>query len=139
MNATLSLRFFPELTIDNTYFYFTQSDRASGNPIFTNHIFRSRWNYQATRELSLRAIVQYTELTADPRYSLLESRKNLNADMLLTYLASPGTALHLGYNNNFQNYDPTLTWTREGLLRSQSQYVRDSWQIFVKVSYLVGL
>ncbi|MFY7999977.1 MAG: DUF5916 domain-containing protein, partial [Candidatus Kapaibacteriota bacterium] len=139
MNATLSLRFFPELTIDNTYFYFTQSDRTSGNPIFTNHIFRSRWNYQATRELSLRAIVQYTELAADPRYSLLESRKNLNADMLLTYLASPGTALHLGYNNNFQNYDPALTWTREGLLRSQSQYVRDSWQVFVKVSYLLGL
>lgn len=139
MNATLSLRFFPELTIDNTYFYFTQSDRTSGNPIFTNHIFRSRWNYQATRELSFRAILQYTELTTDPRYSLLESRKNLNADILLTYLVNPGTALHLGYNNNFQNYDPTLMWTREGLLRSQSQYVRDSWQVFVKVSYLVGL
>jgi hypothetical protein len=71
--------------------------------------------------------------TADPRYSLLESSKNLNADILPTYLVNPRTALYLGYNSNFQNYDPTLTWAREGLLRSQLEYLRDSWRVFVKV------
>jgi hypothetical protein len=139
INATLSLRFFPELTIDNTYLYIGLQNRTNTERIIENHIFRSRWNYQMTRELSLRTIVQYTATASDPRYSLLESRKNLNADVLLAYLVSPGTALHLGYNNNFQNYDPSLTWTREGLLRSQSQYLRDSWQVFLKVSYLLGL
>lgn len=139
INATLSLRFFPELTIDNTYLYIGQRDRATNASIFENHIVRSRWNYQITREFSIRAILQYTITEANPNYSLLESRKNLNADVLLTYLVSPGTALFLGYNNNFQNYDPSLTPTQEGLVRSQSQYVRDSWQVFMKVSYLFGL
>jgi hypothetical protein len=139
VNATLSLRFFPELTIDNTYLYIGQRDRATNASIFENHIVRSRWNYQITREFSIRAILQYTITEANSSYSMLESRKNLNADVLLTYLVSPGTALFLGYNNNFQNYDPSLTLTQEGLVRSQSQYVRDSWQVFMKVSYLFGL
>ncbi|MBL7993231.1 MAG: carbohydrate binding family 9 domain-containing protein [Candidatus Kapabacteria bacterium] len=139
INATLNLRLFPELTIDNSYLYIGLRNRANNECIIENHIFRSRWNYQATRELSFRAILQYTATNADLRYSLLESRKNLNADILLTYLVNPGTALHLGYNNNFQNYDPTLTWTGEGLLRSEQGYVRDSWQVFVKVQYLLGL
>jgi hypothetical protein len=63
------------------------------------------------------------------------------AEMLLTYLVNPRTALHMDMdcNNNFQNYDPSLTWTREGLLRSEQVSVRCSWQVFLKVSYSVGL
>jgi hypothetical protein len=82
-----------------------------GATIFNNHILRSRINYQLTRELSLRGIVDYTAVLADGSLVALQRRKGLSTDVLLTYLLNPGTALYIGYNDRYQNVqiDPAGT------------------------------
>ena len=76
---------------------------------------------------------------ANPGETSLETRRNLNADVLLTWLRSPGTALYLGYNNNLENIDPALTLTPTGLLRTPRGLISDARQFFVKVSYLLRM
>jgi hypothetical protein len=102
----------------------------------TNHIFRSKWNWQFTRELSARAIFQYTGVLSNPLISSLSPTRNFNTDFLVTYLVHPGTAIYLGYNSNLQNLDRRLIPTPNGLLTTPDDYINDGRQFFVKASYL---
>jgi hypothetical protein len=60
------------------------------------------------------------EPTVSPLYSALTPRRDFNADLLLTYLVQPGTALYLGLNSD----------ECRGATEVQAR------QVFVKVSYL---
>jgi hypothetical protein len=139
-NGYLTLSFLPAkpLKIDNTYLYSRLRDRASPASIFNNHIFRSKWNWQFSRELSARVILQYTATLANPALTALSTTKQFNADFLITYLVHPGTAIYLGYNSDLQNYDPNLALdpSTGGILRTRNGYINDGRQFFVKVSYL---
>jgi hypothetical protein len=134
-SAQLTLSFLPMTTlkIDNIYLFDRLRDRASGAAIFNNHILRSKWNWQFNRELSFRVIMQYTATLANPALTSLGTTKQFNADFLMTYLLHPGTALYVGYNSDLQNLslDPV-----NGLRRTSRNYMNDSRQFFVKVSYL---
>ncbi len=129
-NATRSIR------LEGTYLYSGVSEESTSQRVFDNHIVRAKLSWQPTLRLNLRTIVQYDSLTADPLLTSLETSKNFNFDVLATYLVNPWTALYVGYNNN-QN-DLRLMPTGDG-----SELVRtdrigpDSWQFFVKASYLV--
>ncbi len=112
-----------------------QTRRHGGENIFNSHIVRSRWNYQFTPRLAARFIAQYDAVLANPVFTSLESRKNFNADFLITYLVHPGTAVFVGYNSNLQNLDRSLTVTPDGLLRTRNRFLNDGRQFFVKVSY----
>ena len=57
-NLSLILRPVTRLQVENTYLLERLIDRANSAPIFNNHIFRSKWNWQFNRELSLRVILQ---------------------------------------------------------------------------------
>jgi hypothetical protein len=115
----------------------TRLRQTADRPIFTDHILRGRVNYQFTRALSLRAIVQYDALQAAESLTSLEDRRNLNVDVLFTFLRGPGTALYVGYNNNLQNLDPSLRLGARGLLRTPSGLLSDGRQFFIKASYLL--
>jgi len=91
---------------------------------------------QFTRAASLRAIVQWNELTADGARTALQSSRNANYDLLFAYLVSPGTALYLGANYNLANIDTSLVESRGAVLRSASLN-NTGWQLFTKVSYLL--
>jgi hypothetical protein len=133
----LTLRPVGKLTIDNTYLLSRLRGMSSGPGIFDNHIIRSKWNYQFTREFSLRFIGQYTATLANQNLTSLQTTKNFNADLLFTYLLHPGTAIYFGYNSNLQNLDPSLTFDPNGNLnRLRDRYINDGRQVFVKVSYL---
>ena len=119
---TVSIRPAPAFTIDSAYLLSALSNTHSGEAIFTDHIIRSRWNYQVTRRLSARAIARYEDLAVEPGASSLRGRKDLNVDLLVTYLVHPGTALYVG-------------WTSD---RQRATYGRGD-QLFVKVSYLFRL
>ncbi len=109
----------------------------TGTAIFNNHIIRSKWNYQFTRALSLRLIGQYGAVLSNPALSSLVPAKNLNADVLITYLVHPGTAVYVGYNSNLQNLDPSLGADANGnLLHTPNHFLNDGRQFFVKLSYL---
>jgi hypothetical protein len=134
------------LSIQNTYILDRVVHNLIGHASFDNHIFRTKWNYQITRELSLRFIGQYNNLLANPQYSALETTRTLNFDFLITYLWHPGTAVYVGYNSNLENVDPglcaRLAGTTEcdpngtGLLRTPNGLVNDGRLFFVKVAYL---
>jgi hypothetical protein len=134
----LSMRPFSALKVDNLYLFDRLRDRASGQSIFNNHIVRSKWNWQLNRELSLRLILQYTATLANPQFTFLETTKQFNADFLVTYLVHPGTAIYVGYNSDLQNLDPSLGLDPNtgGILRTRRNYINDSRQFFVKMSYL---
>ena len=133
----LTVRPTGKLTIDNTYFLTRLRSLSSGPNIFNNHIIRSKWNYQFTREFSLRFIGQYAAVLANQNLTSLQTTKNFNADLLFTYLLHPGTAVYVGYNSNLQNLDPSLSQDSNGnLLHVPNRFMNDGRQIFVKVSYL---
>lgn len=46
----------PQLTIDNRYILNRYRDRVTHGSAFNNHIMRSKWNYQFTKQLSLRTV-----------------------------------------------------------------------------------
>ncbi len=132
-----NLRPTKRVRLEEYYFYSWLGTRATnGTSIFTNHLLRTKLNYQFTRALSLRGIVDYYTLLPDSTQVNESKTKQFIGDVLLTYLIHPGTALHLGYNRRYLNLsaDPeglapvTFGGPRLGVLNSQ---------VFLKLSYLV--
>jgi hypothetical protein len=104
--------------------------------IFNNHIARSKVNYQFSRELSLRAILDYNGVLPNRALASLEPAKRLGYDVLLTYMLHPGTALYVGATDIYEN------WTMNPLLppyvqRSPIPGLNTGRQVFVKLSYLL--
>lgn len=125
------------LTIDNSYLFQRLRDNLTGSSIFNNHIIRSKWNYQFNKEFSLRVIGQYNAVLANQSRSALLSTKNINADILFTYLLHPGTAVYVGYNSNLQNLNPELNRDpNNNILPTRCCYINDGRQFFIKFSYL---
>lgn len=123
------------LLSDNTYVLSRLTAIGTGARIFTNHILRSRWNWQFNPALALRAIFQYDTVVANPLQTRLETSRNFNADFLFTYLVNPWTALHAGYNGNLQNIALLPTEFGRRIVRADDMY-HDARQFFVKFSYL---
>lgn len=134
-NLGVTLRPLTPLLIDNTYILERLTDRGVGASIFNNHIVRSKWNWQFTREFSLRVILQYTTVLANSSFTSLQTTKNFNGDFLLTYLVTPGTALYVGYNGNLQNVNLLAGATTSQIVRT-NDFLNDGNQFFVKFSYL---
>ena len=136
-SAELELLWRPidRLRLDTTYLYTNLDDRGGGGEIFSNEIFRTRWNYQFTKELSLRFIAQYEETDAGILTSL-EDEKSMNYDVLVRYVLNPWSALHVGYNSNSSNFDLIDTEDGTELIRTDDLR-RDGEQFFVKFSYLL--
>ena len=133
IDFNILLRPIEQLSIANTYFL-TELKTKSGTKIFSNEIIRSNWNYQFTRELSLRFIAQYdkTEAGAATR---LKDDENLNFDVLLRYVINPWSAFYVGYNSNQSNFDIVdIEGERELIVANDLR--RDGDQFFVKFSYL---
>ncbi|HMK22355.1 MAG TPA: DUF5916 domain-containing protein, partial [Terriglobales bacterium] len=127
------------LTVENTFFYYALRDLQTNLNIINNYIARSKWNYQFTRNFSLRVIGQYNGNITNPAFTSVQNARNFNADVLFTYLLHPGTAVYVGYNTDLANIDRNLAtdptdYTR--LLRAKP-FINDGRQFFVKLSYLL--
>jgi hypothetical protein len=101
--------------------------------IFTNHLARTKVNFQLTKALSFRGIFDYSSFLPNSTLFDSEKSKELRGDLLLTYLVNPGTALHIGYNDGFENLSPGT----DGLRRFGPPTHRTSSQVFIKLSYLI--
>ena len=137
-NFTLTFHAAGRLRIDNAYLLEHIRERDPRLTAVTNHIFRSKWNYQFTRELSARVILQYDAVLSNPDISSLSPTKNFNADFLITYLIHPGTAIYVGYNSDLENLNRNLAVdpVTGFILTTPHGYINDSRQFFVKASYL---
>ena len=93
-------------------------------------------NYQFNREFSLRAILDYNGVLPNSTLVSLEKSKRLGADVLLTYLLHPGTALYIGYSNVRENvaFDPLMS---PALQRTAFPDTTTGRQVFIKLSYLL--
>jgi len=141
---TLTLRPTQRLRLDNVYIYTSLGTRNGSMPlrgpvsasIFNNHIARWKLNYQFTRALSFRAILDYFALL--PNTSLVAARptKTITGDILFTYLLNPGTALYVGCTDRYENL--VLDSTLPPMLRiTESRSTSTGRQCFIKASYLL--
>jgi len=104
-------------------------------PILANRILREKLNYQFTRALSFRAIVDYSTVDRDSTLSRVEPAHRWGADLLFTYLVNPGTALYMGYSDRYENFR-LLPGTPPALERTGSPGMSVGRQVFVKLNYL---
>jgi len=132
-DLSVLVRPFDQLSIDNTYFL-TELETSAGAKIFSNEIIRSNWNYQFTKELSLRFIAQYDKTEAGPATRLVDD-ENLNFDVLLRYVINPWSAFYVGYNSNQSNFE-IIEVEGERELVVANDLRLDGDQFFVKFSYL---
>jgi len=130
-SVTMTLEFHPTdaLTLQNNIIYTSLSSPDRDATAFAHRLVRAKISYQFTRQFSARAILTDDRLTSDRRFAALDEGRGLNADLLLTYLLFPGTAVYAGYNTNYA--------TEDGLPLSVADLRNDHKQLFVKVSYLV--
>src|SRR4029077_17652335 len=106
--ATLTVRPVKPLKIENTYLFERLRTIGTNHGILNDHILRSKINWQFTPKLSLRVILQYNALLANTpgrpsRATGLPTSRQFNADVLVTFLVHPGTAVYVGYNSDLQN------------------------------------
>jgi len=134
ISADALWRPFDRLRVFNTYLYTELESKRGGGKIFSNEIFRSNWNYQFTKEWSLRFIAQYEQTDAGPATRLTDD-ENLNFDLLLRYVINPWSAFFVGYNSNSSNFD-IVEMEGERELVVSNDLRRDGDQFFVKFSYL---
>ena len=143
-NGSIGFTWRPEKRMSfEEYYYFSNLRAPRGlagfgelQPgVFTSHIARSKVNFQFTRALSVRAIVDYYFLA--PNTALFDSDryKQLSGDVLLTYMLHPGTALYVGYNSRFENLGTNPDGS-PGLQRSGPPIYPGNSQFFAKLSYL---
>jgi hypothetical protein len=138
----LTLRPTPRFRLDQLFIFshlkteqpFPHLNTPAGATVYDNPILRSNLTYQFTRALSLRAILDYESILPNQVLVDLEKEKRFAADILLTYLVNPWTAIYLGYTDNYENLllegePPTV---RRGPRNLQSV----GRQVFFKVSYL---
>ncbi|MCP5119032.1 MAG: carbohydrate binding family 9 domain-containing protein [bacterium] len=132
--AGFTLRPTAHARIQETYLY-SGLRTDDGTAIFHNHILRSKVNYQFDRRTSVRAIVDYDGTLPNTRLVNLDRSKHLGLDLLFTYMLNPGTALHAGYTDLYDNLrlDPTRS---PELYRTASGSLNTGRQFFVKLSYL---
>ncbi len=138
----LTLRPTPRLRLDEKYIYSHLETRSgwqfasAPTAVYNNHIVRSKVNYQFSRELSLRAIVDYNGVLANTSLVALDRTKRLSYDLLLTYMLHPGTALYVGYTDIYENL--TFNPSRPPYLQLAGfPNLNTGRMAFVKLSYLL--
>src|SRR5206468_8917622 len=135
--ATTSIRLSRALMLDVSYLFDRLRDTASRRVVYSNNITRVRVAEYFTRAVALRAIVQYNQLAVNSAATTLQPSRNLNYDLLFTYLTTPGTALYVGANYNLANLDTQFNALGVRGLPRTSTLNNTGWQVFTKVSYLL--
>jgi hypothetical protein len=133
-----------QLTADNTYLLDRDHAVSSGAFVYEAQTFRTKVNYQFTRAISARVIVEYDTTLANPAETSIQRTKQLGTQALLTWLPHPGTAVYIGYNDDLQNLDRSLCNRLPGGACDPNDttpprslnLLNDGRQVFVKASYL---
>ena len=144
VQALFTLQPLRQLTADNTYLLDRDHAVKGGALVYESQVFRTKVNYQFTRAVSARVIVEYDSTLANPAKTSLKRTKQVGTEALLTWLPHPGTAIYVGYNNDMQNLDRSLCNRlpcgacdpNNTVAPRATNFLNDGRQIFVKASYL---
>jgi hypothetical protein len=140
LNIRLTIRPRTNIKIDETYILsrlstYEQSLIAEqyGNAVlFNSHLLRQTVNWQFTRPLSLRFILDYDAVLPNQSLINLDRSKHLSANVLLTWLLRPGTAFYAGYTDIREN----LALDSGVINTIGNPNTTTGRQVFVKFSYL---
>jgi len=144
VQAYVTLQPLRQLTVDNVYLLDRDHSVANGAFVYESQTLRTKANYQFTRSLSARVIVEYDSTLANSAETSLKRTKEIGTEALFTWLPHPGTAVYIGYNNDLQNLDRSLcnrlmngTCNPNNTVPPRSpNFLNDGRQIFIKASYL---
>lgn len=143
LSALVSVNPLRQLTADNTYLLDRDFNAHTNAFVYESQTFRTKLNYQFTRAISARVIVEYDTTLTNPAETSLARTKQVQTQALLTWLPHPGTVIYIGWNDDVQNYNHTLC-TRSAarcdptqpILPRGNDWLNDGRQFFVKASYL---
>ena len=156
VNLGFTVRPSARFRVDETAIYYrlgtrdasTPSGFTPGQAVFNNYLLRTKVNYQFSKELSLRVILDYDATLANDQLLNLQTNlggyaggplmpsKQFTTDLLFTYLVHPGTALYVGYNNGLSNLDLDRSVAPPAVVYQGNPTNRTSQLFFVKLSYL---
>jgi hypothetical protein len=129
LSAYTDLKPIDRLIIEPSYNYYNSSNTKNGQDLLSQNVFRMRVRYQATRELSLRLVLQHNKvkyfISDDYGYYMSE---RIEVDPLITYRISSFTLFYVGSTTDFEDY--THTPDVKSLWRMSSR------QFFMKLQYL---
>ena len=108
----LTLKPIDRLVIEPSLNSFNLKDVA-GNELSDGFIFRTRTDYQFTKELFIRVVVQYNDFS-----------RQLNIEPLLTYKINPFSMFFIGSTHRASDLNPTAT------------FIQTDRQYFIKFQYL---
>ena len=131
---TFAFRPAARLRLDHTFLYERLTTPTAR--VFVDRILREKLNYQFSRALSLRTIVDYSTVDRDSTLSRVDPERRWAVDLLLTYLVNPGTALYVGYRDGYENL-AILPGTPPTLARTDDATTSIGRQVFLKMSYLL--
>ncbi len=121
----LSIKPIDRLTIEPELNYARITNLQDGSRYFNGYITRTRTQFQATKELSLRLIVQYDDFY-----------KSWDLDPLVTYRLSPFSVLYLGSAVNYSQLWYARDSTDPLYPNPFSRWRTTSRQFFMKLQYL---
>lgn len=114
-------------------------EAGNGRDLVTERMHRTKVNYQFSRFLSIRAIVdRKTEVADTTLFDGEGFEGRWSFDLLLAYVPRPGTAVYVGYTDRLEG----ITFRRGPEPRieaSRRDHTSTARQLFVKLSYLVPL
>lgn len=120
--ASMNLKPIDRLTIEPTFRYLRSTDVETDEELFSQYIVRTRVNFQANRELSLRLVVQYND-----------GRGAWNIDPLITYRLSSFSVFYIGSTYDYREYENGYS---RGGTNLGTRWELNSRRFFMKLQYL---
>jgi hypothetical protein len=118
--ASMNLKPIDRMTIEPTFIFSKSTHVETDQELFSQYITRTRVSLQATRELSVRLVVQY-----DDYY------RQWDIDPLLTYRLSSFSVFYVGSTFDYNEY-----FTVNSNETINSQWKQSQRQFFMKLQYL---
>ncbi len=119
ISGSVTVKPTPRLEMDFSYNYSTLSSIDGGENYFSGDIYRFKGNYNFSKRLFTRLIVQYNSFS-----------EQLQIYPLLSYKANPFTKFYIGMNDYMNYYDQPGLNEYQGFKQTDRQF-------FVKFQYLI--
>lgn len=129
LNVSLNANLKPtsRFVVSPSYSYARLRRHDDGSTLYDGYILRTRLNYQFSRELSCRCVVEYNEFG-----------DGLSLEPLATYRWNAFTVFYVGYSGAYQKYGPGTPYP-EAVDAEGAEWRRQAAQVFAKFQYLLRI
>jgi hypothetical protein len=136
--ASISVRASARIDLEQIVLREQLDTPAGADTVFRTGILRSQANLRLTKALSVRGVVDFSELASDQSLFAEPGRSGLAYDVLVRFLPHPGTAFFVGFNKRFEDLAADPRSPADPFLRTIPG-MPVGRRLFAKVSYLFRL